>query len=244
MIKINLLDSITDTPRGAAMMEEKVTSPRIQTMLLALTVGALLVLGAGYDYTSAHSAHSAAQVELDKQQRINREMLAVEKEQQELKAKTQDIQVRIDAIQKLKASQQGPGAVLREITQRFDQVPGLYLKSIKQKGSEISISGESPNEAAVTKFGQSLEFSSGLFTDLHIETVREAAKVEATTVVSNANTGQVISSKDASGGAGWVKPEVVTFTVKFNYAGVKPGQPAPATATTMPAAPATQVAKN
>lgn len=242
MIKINLLDSITDTPRGAAMMEEKVTSPRIQTMLLALTVGALLVLGAGYDYTSAHSAHSAAQVELEKQQRINREMLAVEKEQQELKAKTQDIQVRIDAIQKLKASQQGPGAVLREITQRFDQVPGLYLKSIKQKGSEISIIGESPNEAAVTKFGQSLEFSSGLFTDLHIETIREPAKVEATTIVSNATTGQVISTKDANGGAGWLKPEVVTFTVKCNFAGVKPSQPS--TATTAPATPATQVAKN
>lgn len=241
MIKINLLDSITDTPRGAAMMEEKVTSPRIQTMLLALTVGALLVLGAGYDYTSAHSAHSAAQVELEKQQRINREMLAVEKEQQELKAKTQDIQVRIDAIQKLKASQQGPGAVLREITQRFDQVPGLYLKSIKQKGSEISIIGESPNEAAVTKFGQSLEFSSGMFTDLHIETVREAPKVEGVTPTSVANvpSSQVVATKDA---AAWLKPEVVTFTVKCNFAGVKPSQPA--TATAAPATPATQVAKN
>ncbi|MCU1263846.1 MAG: hypothetical protein JWM21_164 [Acidobacteria bacterium] len=239
MIKINLLDSITDTPRGAAMMEERVTSPRIQTMLLALTVGALLVLGAGYDYTSAHSAHSAAQVELDKQQRINREMLAVEKEQQELKTKTQDIQVRIDAIQKLKASQQGPGAVLREITQRFDQVPGLYLKSIAQKGSEITISGESPNEAAVTRFGQSLEFSSGLFTDLHIETLREKEKVEGLTAmtVSNTATGQVQSTRDAPA---WLKPEVINFTVKCNYAGVKPSQ----TASTTPAAPATTVAKN
>jgi Tfp pilus assembly protein PilN len=241
MIKINLLDSITDTPRGAAMMEEKVTSPRIQTMLLALTVGALLVLGAGYDYTSAHSAHSAAQVELDKQQRINREMLAVEKEQQELKAKTQDIQVRIDAIQKLKASQQGPGAVLREITQRFDQVPGLYLKSIVQKGSEISITGESPNEAAVTRFGQSLEFSSGMFTDLHIETQRELPKVEGLTALtaSNAATGQVVSTKEAPA---FLKPEVVTFMVKCNYGGTKPNQPA--SASTAPTAPATQVAKN
>lgn len=237
MIKINLLDSITDTPRGAAMMEEKVTSPRIQTMLLALTVGALLVLGAGYDYTSAHSAHSAAQVELEKQQRINREMLAVEKEQEDLKTKTKDIQVRIDAIQKLKASQQGPGAVLREITQRFDQVPGLYLKSIQQKGSEITIKGESPNEAAVTRFGQSMEFSSGLFTDLHIETLREAAKVEAS------SKGSEGAKSDASAtDLGWLKPEVVTFTVKCNYAGSKPSQPAPAPAA--PTAPATQVAKN
>ena len=228
MIKINLLDSITDTPKGAAMMEEKVTSPRIQTMLLALTVVALLVLGAGYDYASAHSAHTEAQIELDKQQRINREMLAVNREQEELLAKTRDIQVRIDAIQKLKASQQGPGSVLREITQRFDNLPSLFLKSIQQKGTEIVIKGESPDEATVTKFGQSLEFSSGLFTDLHIETSREVAKLEG-------------GKNDAApSDAMFLKPEVVTFMVKCNYSGGKPSQPAP----TAPTTPASQVAKN
>lgn len=229
MIKINLLDSITDSPRGAAMVEEKVTSPRIQTMLLALTVLGLLVLGSGYDYVSANSAHTAAQVELEKQQRINREMLAVNKEQEELQAKTRDIQVRIDAIQKLKASQQGPGSVLRDITERFNSVPGLYLKSIQQKGTEITIKGESPNEASVTKFGQTLEFSSGLFSDLHIETLRENAKT-------------VGSKSDAPAPEGDLpKPEVVTFMVKCNYTGgVKESQPAPA----VPNAPASQVAKN
>jgi Tfp pilus assembly protein PilN len=229
MIKINLLDSITDTPRGAAMMEEKVTSPRIQTMLMAMTVLGLLVLGMGYDYTSAHSAHAAAQVELDKQERINREMMAVNKEQEELQAKTRDIQVRIDAIQKLKASQQGPGAVLRDITERFNSVPGLYLKSIQLKGTEITIKGESPNEASVTKFGQTLEFSSGLFTDLHIETVRENAKLAG-------------GKSDAPAPEGDLpKPEVVTFMVKCNYAGaVKTAQPAQ----NAPAAPTGQVAKN
>jgi Tfp pilus assembly protein PilN len=229
MIKINLLDSITDTPKGAAMMEEKVTSPRIQTMLLALTVVALLVLGAGYDYASAHSAHTEAQIELEKQQRINREMLAVNKEQEELGAKVRDIQVRIDAIQKLKASQQGPGSVLREITQRFDNLPSLYLKSIQQKGSEMVIKGESPDEATVTKFGQSLEFSSGLFTDLHIETQRELAKTE-----NNKNDAPAPVDTELA------KPEVVTFTVKCNYSGRKPSQPAP----TSPTTPASPVAKN
>src|SRR5436190_6032631 len=212
MIKINLLDSITDTPRGAAMVEEKVTSPRIQTMLLALTVVGLFFLGAGYDYASANSAHTAAQVELEKQQRINREMLAVNKEQEELQAKTRDIQVRIDAIQKLKASQQGPGSVLRDITERFNSVPGLYLKSIQQKGTEVTIKGESPNEESVTKFGKTLEFSSGLFADLHIETVRENAKM--------ASTGNKNDSAPAAAPEGDLpKPEVVTFMVKCNYTG-------------------------
>ncbi len=55
MIKINLLESITDRPTGAAMVEAKVASPRVQTLLLALTVFSLLVVGAGYDYVSSQS---------------------------------------------------------------------------------------------------------------------------------------------------------------------------------------------
>jgi Tfp pilus assembly protein PilN len=235
MIKINLLDSITDTPRGAARVEEKVTSPRIQTLLLAMTVIGLLVLGAGYDYVSAKSAHASAQVELEKQQRINREMLAVNKEQEELAAKTRDIQVRIDAIQKLKASQQGPGYVLRDITERFNSVPALYLTSISLNGTGVTITGESPNEEAVQKFGQILEFSSGLFTDLHIETYRDSAKV-----AKGADT-------PSQAGAELGRPEVVNFLVKCNYTGGPKNTAAPATpATAAPApnAPASQVAKN
>ena|SRR2546425_4871762 len=226
MIKINLLDSITDTPTGAAMMEEKVTSPGVQTLLLALTVFGLLFVAAGYDYISSRSAHAAAEAELENQQRINRQMLAVNKEQEELQNKTRDIQVRIDAIQKLKASQQGPGSLLMEIYQRFDSVTGLYLKSIQQKGTEVTIKGESPNEASVTRFGQSLEFSSGLFTDLNIETVREDAKIEANK--DNAATASPNS----------LKPEVVAFIVKCNY-----NKPSPAPATN-PSVPSNQVAKN
>src|SRR5204862_694958 len=88
--------------------------------------------------------------------------------------KLADINFRIDAIQKLRGSQQGPSGVLAEIKARFDSVPGLYLKSVELKESEIVVKGESPNEAAVTRFGQSMEFSSGLFTNLNIETQRES----------------------------------------------------------------------
>jgi Tfp pilus assembly protein PilN len=213
------------------MMEEKVTSPGIETLLLALTIVGLLFLGAGYDYVNSRSAYAAAQRELENQQRINLQMLAVNKEQQELQNKTRDIQVRIDAIQKLKTAQQGPGPVLREINQRFDSVPGLYLKSIQQKGSEITIKGESPNEASVTRFGQSMEFSSGVFTNLHIETVREVAKTDPAKNVGAASAATV--DADAP------KPEVVSFTVKCNYSGAASAQTSSATA----AAPATQVAK-
>src|SRR6266567_1639082 len=179
MIKINLLESVTDRPAGVAFVEDKVSSTRTQTFLLALTVLALLVLGIGYDYVSAHAQHDAATKELEKQRRINDQMNAVKREQAELEKKIADINFRIDAIQKLRGSQQGPGEILAEIKARFDSVPGLYLKSVEQKDAELTIKGESPNEAAVTRFGQSMEFSSGLFTNLNIETQKEVAVLKS-----------------------------------------------------------------
>lgn len=206
MIKINLLESVTDRPAGVAFVEDKVSSTRTQTFLLALTVMALLVLGMGYDYVSAHAQHEAATKELEKQRRINEQMMAVKREQSDLEKKIADINFRIEAIQKLRASQQGPGAVLAEIKARFDSVPGLYLRSVEQKETELLIKGESPNEASVTRFGQSMEFSSGMFTNLNIETQKEAPKGTASP--------NVAAQMDPNA----PQPEVVAFTIKCNYA--------------------------
>ena len=61
----------------------------------------------------------------------------------------------------------------------------------------------------MTKFGQSLEFSNGLFSNLNIETQREVAK----------QSPQTSSSSGAAqpNDANVVKPEVVVFTVKANF---------------------------
>ena len=153
-------------------------------------------------------------------------MLAYQKEQQELQKKTEEVQARIDAIKKLRESQQGPSAVLQEIKARFDAVPGLYLIAIENKDGEITIKGESPNEYSVTKFGQSLEFSGGLFSNLNIETAREAAKEVAQT----SGTGAAAATEPNEN-----KPEVIVFTVKAAFASSKVQQSQPAT-------PANQVA--
>jgi Tfp pilus assembly protein PilN len=216
MIKVNLLDSVTDRAKGVAAVEQKVANPRTQTMLLALVVFGLLTAGMLYDYYSSSSARDAQQAEKVEQERIQAQMVAVNKERADLERKTADIQARIDAIQRLRASQQGPGAVLREIKLRFDSVPGLYLKSVEQKGAELVIKGESPNEAAVTNFAKSLEFSSGIFTNLSIETEREEKKVEA----EENKPAEVAEDKNAP------KPEVIAFTIKCNYAPPSPAPPA------------------
>jgi Tfp pilus assembly protein PilN len=227
MIKINLLESVTDRPQGVAAVEDKVASPRIQTLLLALTVFGLMLLGMGYDYVSTNMAYTAAQRDLAKEKQLNQQMLAIQKEQMELEKKSKEVQARIDAIKKLRESQQGPSAVLQEIKARFDSVPGLYLTSIENKDGEITIKGESPNEYSVTKFGQSLEFSNGLFSNLSIETEREVAKQSPT-----ASDAKAATANDSN----MIKPEVIVFTVKANFGSdKKDSQPVPA--------PANQVAK-
>ena len=227
MIKINLLESVTDRPAGVAFVEDRVSSTRTQTFLLALTVMALLVLGMGYDYVSANAQHETATKELEKQRRINEQMMAVKREQAELEKRIADINFRIDAIQKLRSAQQGPGEVLAEIKARFDGVPGLYLRSVEQKETELLIKGESPNEASVTRFGQSMEFSSGMFTNLNIETQKEVAKG---TAGPNAAVQQDPNAP---------QPEVVAFTIKCNYA--RPGSQPNANAAP---APTNHVARN
>lgn len=212
MIKINLLESVTDRPQGVALVEEKVANPRMQTLFLALTVFGLMVMAMGYDYVSSTMAHTAAERELENERRINQQMLAIQKEQTELEKKTKEIQARIDAIKQLRESQQGPTALLQEIKARFDAVPGLYLTSIENKDGEVTIKGISPNEYSVTKFGQSLEFSNGLFNNLNIETQRELAK-------SSSPTGPEATDNAApkANEAEVVKAEVVAFTVRASF---------------------------
>ncbi|MDQ3817548.1 MAG: PilN domain-containing protein [Acidobacteriota bacterium] len=238
MIKVNLLDSVTDRAKGVAAVEEKVANPRNQTLLMALVVFGLLAAGMLYDYYSSASAREAQQNEKVEQEKVQAQMVTVNKERVDLEKKTNDIQSRINAIQSLRASQQGPGAVLREIKSRIDSIPGLYLSSVEQKGGELTIKGESPNEDSVTRFARSLEFSEGLFTNLTIETKREEAKVEGQT--NGAPTTQPSAPKDEPDAP---KPEVVAFTIKCNYGPVAsqpqpPAANAPAKPAAQPAAPA------
>jgi hypothetical protein len=220
VIKVNLLESITDRSAGVAFVEDRVSSTRTQTFLLAITVMALLVLGIGYDYVSTNRRHQQAVQELDRQKRINDQMNAVKREQAELERRMADINLRIEAIQKLRQSQRGPSAVLEEVKLRFDSVPGLYLLSVEQKESELIIKGQSPNEATVTRFGQSMEFSSGLFTNLHIETSREKLQLVKT---------DGSSAPAAAADPNIELPEVVAFTIRCTYGPKADGSPNQAT---------------
>jgi Tfp pilus assembly protein PilN len=183
MIKINLLDSVTDRARGIVDVEKEVSRPRTQLALVAGVAAFLLLAACGFDWWSTSRKHAKLTDELAEQQRIAQQVKQIKEEKDQLEKKKKAVEARIDAIQRLRDGQRGPVAVLEEIRDRINNMPGLYLKSIEQKGSSLVIEGMSADEETVTRFGRSMEFSSGLFTSLIIETqktVPQETKISAT----------------------------------------------------------------
>src|SRR5207237_8224903 len=101
---------------------------------------------------------------------------------------------------------------------------------VKDKDTDLDINVEYRKKAAVTRFGQTMEVSSRMFTNLNIETERQTSKAVA--------PGQQDSAAQQDQSA---PPEVVTFTIKCNYARNSGQQNSTSPASTTPA---THVAEN
>ncbi|CAN5573846.1 hypothetical protein BH10ACI1_BH10ACI1_15590 [soil metagenome] len=180
MIKINLLNSVTERQGGAVVaVDRKISSPASRLLIMSIAVVFLLAAVIGIDVISSQMSKNKAEAELVKQKQIEQELAAILKEQKDLETKIQNIDKRIEAIKKLRDSQAGPSAVLDALRERIVMVPGLYLESVEQTGDQLIIKGNSPDETAVTQFGRSLEFSGGLFTNLSIETQRKEEQIQA-----------------------------------------------------------------
>lgn len=236
MIKINLLNSVTERQNGTvALVDRRVSSPMSRLALMSVAVSLLLAAVIGWDIISTQMAKADAERQLAEQKQIAAELETVMNEQKELEGKISNIDLRIDAIKKLRSSQAGPSAVLDAMRERIAMTPGLYIESIEQTGESIAIKGNSPDEAQVTQFGRSLEFSNGLFSNLSIETTR----VE---IPNKAAAPKADGKADAPG------MSVVNFTIRCAYTPSKaPGAdnvtPTTASVPAVPGQPV-QVAKN
>lgn len=214
MIRVNLLQSVTERHNGAvASVERKVGSPTSRLLLMGLAVGFLLAAVIGWDVISTQMAKADAEKRLEEQKRIATELEAVMKEQKELEAKIQAIDARINAIKDLRSKQAGPSAVLEALRERITMTPGIYLDSVEQKGDQLEIKGTSNEESAPTQFGKSLEFSNGLFSNLSIETARKEDPIQATQASTTTTT--VEPPKQVS----------FNFTIRCAYTPSKASQP-------------------
>lgn len=205
MIKINLLNSVTERQNGAVVaVDRKISSAVSRLILMSVVVAVLLAAVVGWDVISTQMAKTEAERQLDDQKRIAAELEVVMNEQKDLEQKISNVDLRIDAIKKLRASQAGPSAVLDAMRERVTMVPGLYLESVEQAGDQLVIKGNSPDESQVTQFGRSLEFSNGLFSNLNIETTRAE--------IQNQNAPQKAGADGETAKVG-----IVNFTIKCAY---------------------------
>lgn len=219
MIRINLLQSVTERSNETVRaVERKVGSPVSRLMLMSIAVLFMLAALIGFDIISTQRAKADAEQQLEEQKKLAAELEAVLQEQKDLEARIQNIDTRIEAIKKLRASQAGPSAVLEALRERIAMVPGLYLESVEQTGDQMTIKGNSPDESAVTQFGRSLEFSGGLFSNLNIETQRKEVQPQQ-------------ASAPPPGGEA-PKLEIVNFIIRCAYTPEKSGSSANSLPTT------------
>ncbi|MEJ7623406.1 MAG: PilN domain-containing protein [Pyrinomonadaceae bacterium] len=238
MIKINLLNSVTERQSGAIVaVDRRLSSSTSRLVLMSVATAVLLAAVVGWDVISSNMEKTDAERQLHEQKTIAAELEVVMNEQKELEQKIASIDGRIEAIKRIRSSQAGPSAVLDAMRERIAMVPGLFLQSIEQSADGIVLKGNSPDEQQVTQFGRSLEFSNGLFSNLNIETNRAD-------VVNN----NVSQKPNADGET--PKVQIVNFIIKCAYT---PSKAAGAdngvtTASAQGAAPAAgqpaQVAKN
>jgi len=215
MIKINLLNSVTERQTGTIVaVDRKISSAGSRLALTTIVVTLLLGTVIAWDVISTEMAKTEAVRQLDEQKRIAAELEVVMNEQKELEEKIASIDGRIDAIKKLRSTQAGPSAVLEAMRERIQMVPGLYIESIEQSGDSLIVKGNSPDEAQVTQFGRSLEFSAGLFSNLNIETVRAE--------ITDQNA---VAKVDEKGVSVVPKVEIVNYTIKCAYTASKAVNP-------------------
>jgi Tfp pilus assembly protein PilN len=234
MIKINLLNSVTERQGGAVLaVERRISSANSQLILMSLVVAVLLAAVIGWDVVSTQMAKTEAERQLNEQKQIAADLEVVMNEQKELEQKIANIDMRIEAIKTLRSSQAGPSAVLDAVRERIAMVPGLFLESVEQSGDGLVLKGNSPDESQVTQFGRSLEFSNGLFSNLNIETARAEVQNQ-----------QVVAKPGADPDAG--KMQIVNFTIRCAYTPSKAAGAGTTTASAQPvaAAPIAQVVKN
>lgn len=238
MININLLDSVTDRQGGAVVaVERRAADPNTRLMLMAIAVGVLALGLIAFDIINTAMNRTTAEQTLEEQKQIAVQYEAMLKEQNELNEKIKNITARIDAIKQLRSTQAGPSAVLEALKERVIKNPSLFLENVEQKGDQLTITGNSPDETVVTTFGRDLEFSNGLFSNLNIETQRKENPLAPPPTDANSNA---------------PRPEIVNFTIRCSYTPSKNANnlngatPANAPQPTAPAAGTTppQVARN
>ena len=171
MIRINLLGTAKPKgKRGSAAVTTptiefgEVGSPKVKVLVAVMLA---VAFNAGYWYRLDHQAQDiATKMKVAEQQ--NRELSGVKVKYLERQKQADNYKRRVDVIDQLRASQSGPVNQLNTIGDTINGTEAVWLSSMKDQGSNISIQGMALSTDAVANLIQNLQ-KTGFFKNIEIK---------------------------------------------------------------------------
>jgi len=171
MIRINLLGTAKPKgKRGSAAVTAptiefgEVGSPKVKVLVAVMLA---VAFNAGYWYRLDHQAQDiATKMKVAEQQ--NRELSGVKVKYLERQKQADNYKRRVDVIDQLRASQSGPVNLLNTIGDTINGTEAVWLSSMKDQGSNISIQGMALSTDAVANLIQNLQ-KTGFFKNIEIK---------------------------------------------------------------------------
>src|SRR5712692_7640114 len=170
MIRINLLGSSKPKNRRSAgpaaptIEVGDVGSPKVKVLV------ALMLAVAFNGFTWYHLDHQAQDIAAKMQvaEQKNRELADVKARYLERQRQADNYKRRVDVIDQLRASQSGPVNLLNTIGDTINGTEAVWLSSMKDQGSNISIQGMALSTDAVANLIQNLQ-KTGFFKNIEIK---------------------------------------------------------------------------
>lgn len=148
MIKINLLRE----PSSSRLTLPRKSRPELVGALLFLVTAALM--GSMYWFLIQERTVLQAQRQDLRQQSL--ELRAARAELDRYREQKEQLDARISVIEQLKANQEGPVMILNGIIDSIPSDPRLWLTSLGQRGTTVSIEGQAFDVPAIADFIASL----------------------------------------------------------------------------------------
>lgn len=156
MMKINLLGDAAPAVKSVARSS---ASPAARQALIF--VGALAVLMGITAFLYYYWGNQAQQEQaaLHREQIRQKELAAVQSQNQLYQRQLKQLQQRVDIIQKLQSSRQGPVDLMVEFGNMVNQTKDLYLLQVTPAGDQLQIRGEAQTVEAIAGFIKALKDS-------------------------------------------------------------------------------------
>lgn len=165
MIRINLAPPSTKKTAASFAATPGVSLGMVFGVLLVALIG---VLGAYWWKVSSDVAWFAAEVQRNEQEKIR--LAAVIAEGQRYKREKEELEVRVNAIERVARNQARPAYLIDAIA---DVLPGdLWLTRVEEKGSSLRLAGSTHSSVALSDFMGNLK-TSGKFKDVDLVESRQ-----------------------------------------------------------------------